>query len=264
MFFHAVAAFVAGVGIGGVDVAAFVPSTAHLQQADDASLKALSLDPDLAEAHVARGLAVSLKKHYAEAEQEFETAIRLDPTLLAARYFYGRACQAQGKLHEAARLFEQACQLRPDDYQAATHLGSIYGGLGRQADAQAAHQRAKQTIEKHLELHPDDARALYLGGVVWCKLGEPARGLDWASRALALDPKELVTLYNVACLYALQRQIKQSLDCLENALKHGYAHKEWIEHDADLAPLHGHPRYQALLAALSSPDSVPFLGGEGL
>jgi adenylate cyclase len=161
-------------------------------------------------------------------------------------------------------LFEHACQLRPDDYQAATHLTSIYGGLGRQADAQAACQRAIQIVTKHLELHPEDARALYLGAVVWCKLEEPARGLEWASRALALDPDEPVTLYNVACLYALQGQVEPALEGLENALKHGFAHKEWIEHDVDLVALHGHPRYQALLAALSSSGSVPFLGAEGL
>jgi serine/threonine protein kinase/Flp pilus assembly protein TadD len=239
-------------------------NAANLQQADEASRKALALDADLAEAHVARGLAVSLKKSYAEAEQEFETAIRLDPSLFAARYFYGRACISQGKLLQAAGLFEHACQLRPDDYQAATHLTSIYGGLGRQADAQAACQRAIQIVTKHLELHPEDARALYLGAVVWCKLEEPARGLEWASRALALDPDEPVTLYNVACLYALQGQVEPALECLENALKHGFAHKEWIEHDVDLVALHGHPRYQALLAALSSSGSVPFLGAEGL
>ena len=225
-------------------------SAANLQQADEASRKALELDPDLAEAHVARGLAISLKKQYAEAEQEFQTAIRLDPTLYAARYFFGRTCHAQGKKLEAAHLYEQACQLRPDDYQAATHLGSLYAGLGRKADAEAACQRAVGVAVKHLELHPDDARALYLGAVIWCQLGEPARGLEWAGRALAMDPVEPVTLYNVACLYGLQGQIEGALDCLENALKHGFAQKEWIEHDGDLASLHGHPRYQALLEAL--------------
>jgi serine/threonine protein kinase/Flp pilus assembly protein TadD len=225
-------------------------SAANLQQADDASRKALELDPDLAEAHVARGLAVSLKKNFAEAEQEFQTAIRLDPTLFAARYFFGRTAQAQGKLLEAATLFEQAWQLRPDDYQAATHLGSIYAGLGRKADAEAACQRAAAVVGKHLELHPDDARALYLGAIVWCQIGEPARGLEWAGRALAMDPQEPVTLYNVACVYALQGQIEGALDCLENAVKHGFAHKAWIEHDSDLTSLRGHPRYQALLLAL--------------
>ena len=225
-------------------------SAANLQQADEASRKALELDPDLAEAHVARGLAVSLKKNYDEAEQEFQTAIRLDPTLFAARYFFGRTCQAQGKKLEAAHLYEQACQLRPDDYQAAAHLGSLYGALGRKADAEAACQRALGVVGKHLELHPDDARALYLGAVVWCQVGEPARGLEWAGRALAMDPVEPLTLYNVACFYAIQGQLEVALDCLENALKHGFAQKEWIEQDSDFASLHGHPRYQALLQAL--------------
>ena len=195
-------------------------------------------------------MAVSLKKNYGEAEQEFQAAIRLGPTLFAARYFFGRTCQSQGKLLEAAQHFEQACQLRPDDYQAATHLGSIYSGLGRAADAEAACQRGIAVVGKHLELHPDDARALYLGATVWCKLGEPERALEWASRALAMDPEEPVTLYNVACVYALQGKTEGAIDCLENALKHGFAHKAWIEHDSDLASLHDHPRYQALLQAL--------------
>ena len=89
-----------------------------------------------------------------------------------------------------------------------------------------------------------------------CRSGEPARALEWAGRALAMDPEEPVTLYNVACVYALQGQIEPALDCLENALKHGFAHKEWIEHDSDLTSLHGHPRYQALLLALSQHPSM--------
>jgi TolB-like protein/Flp pilus assembly protein TadD len=222
----------------------------NLRQADEASRKALELDPELAEAHVARGLAVSLEKRYDEAGREYETAIRLDPNLYEARYFYGRACLAQGKLVEAAQLFEQACQLRPDDYQAACHLGSIYVGLGRKADAQAASQRCLQVIETHLALHPDDTRAHVLGAVVLCQLGDAARGLEWAGRALAMDPEEPMTLYNVACVYALQGQVEPAIDCLERALEHGFAHKEWIEHDSDLDALHDHPRYQALLGRL--------------
>ncbi|MBI1831256.1 MAG: tetratricopeptide repeat protein [Planctomycetes bacterium] len=193
---------------------------------------------------------MSLKKDFAEAETEFQTAIRLDPTLFAARYFFGRTCQSQGKLLEAAQHFEQAGHLRPDDYQPAAHLGTIYHGLGRTADAQAACQRSIVVVTKHLELHPDDARALYLGATVWSKLEAPAQALEWASRALAMDPEEPVTLYNVACVYALLGQHEGALDCLENALKFGFAHKQWIEHDSDLDSLHGHPRYQALLTAL--------------
>src|SRR5204862_7417016 len=81
-------------------------SESHLRQADEASRKALELDPDLAEAHVARGLTFSLKKEYALAEREYETAIRLDPKLVAAHHSYARTCKTHGKLAEAARCFE--------------------------------------------------------------------------------------------------------------------------------------------------------------
>ena len=57
---------------------------AQVKEADKASRKALQLDPELAEAHVARGLAVSLNKRYDEARREFETAIRQNPELFEA------------------------------------------------------------------------------------------------------------------------------------------------------------------------------------
>jgi serine/threonine protein kinase/Flp pilus assembly protein TadD len=226
------------------------PSADHLRLADEASRKALELAPDLAEAHVARGLAVALKKEFAEAEREYEAAARLGPTLFEARYFHGRACLSQGKLAEAARLFEQASQLRPDDYQSLSHLTSVYSGLGRKADADAACRKALEVVEKHLALHPDDARAWYLGAVACCQAGEAQRGLEWAGRALAMDPDEPVTLYNVACVYALQGAPEQALDCLEKAVRNGFAHKAWIEHDSDLNSLRDHPRYRALLTRL--------------
>jgi serine/threonine protein kinase/Flp pilus assembly protein TadD len=220
---------------------------ANLEQAQNASKKALELGPDLAEAHVSRGFALSLQKRNDEACQEYETAVRLDPTLYEAHYFYGRACLARGKLPEAARLFEQACQLRPDEYQAASHLTSIYTGLGRKADAQTASHRCLERIDKHLALHPDDPRAYYLGAVVWSQRGEGAKALDWAGKALAIDPEEPITLYNVACMYSLQGQPEQAMDCLEKAVKYGFAHKAWIENDSDFDLIRQHPRYQALV-----------------
>lgn len=231
----------------------FDSNTDNLEKADVASRKALELASDLAEAHVARGLALSLKKEYAQAAGEFQTAIRLDPKLYEARYFFGRTAWAQGDLVEAAQLFEQAFQLRADAYQAASHLAGVYVGLGRNADAQTAFRRAATVASKHLELHPDDARALYLGATLWASLGERDRALEWANRALAMDPDDAVTLYNVASVYALLREPEQALDCLENALHHGFAHKEWIEHDSDLASLRSQPRFQALLQAARYP-----------
>jgi serine/threonine protein kinase/Flp pilus assembly protein TadD len=225
-------------------------SPEHVKQADAASSKALDLAPELAEAHIARGLAVSLSKRFDEARAEFETAIRLNPNLFEAYYFYGRACQAQGRLEEAAQLYQRANALRPEDYQSHGHVAAIYKGLKRDAEADAADRKALEAAEKHLKTHPQDARALYLGAISWCRVGEPSKGLEWADRALQMDPHEPVTLYNVACLYALQGKLEEAIDCLESAVKCGFGHKEWIVNDSDLNSLHSHPRYQALLEKL--------------
>jgi serine/threonine protein kinase/Tfp pilus assembly protein PilF len=223
-------------------------SEANLQAADDASRKALLLDPGLAEAHVSRGLAISLnKQRAAEAEIEFQTAIRLDPKLFEAYYFYARACVQQGKPEDAARLFEHAAKVKPDDYQAPQLLSMVYQGLGRKEEALATARRAWQLAEKHLELHPDDARALYLGANALCQLGERARSLDWARRALAIDPEDCGILYNVACVYAQQGKTEEAIDCLNKAVSHAYWYKRWALHDSDLDSLRSHPRFQALM-----------------
>ena len=225
-------------------------SEANLKEADAASRKALELDPELAEAHVSRGIAMALNERYDEAAKEFETAIRLSPNLFDAYYFYARARFAQGKLEEAAQLFEQACVVNPEDYQSPSLVAQVYHGLGRKAEAEASYRRAQQVAEKHLELNPDDARALYFGGANLAQLGQLDRALEWTRRALAADPEDPGMLYNVACNYALLGRSEEAVDCLEKAVKNGLRDKRWIAHDSDLDSLRSLPRFQALLARL--------------
>jgi len=222
-------------------------SEANLQAADDASRKALLLDPGLAEAHVARGLAISLSKRYDEAELEFQTAMRLDPRNFEAYYFNARACFQQGKLEEAAKLFEKAAEVKPDDYQASLLLGMVYTGQGRKDDAAESYRRGWQRAEKHLELHPDDARALYMGANALSRLGERSRSLDWAGRALAIDPEDCGILYNIACVYAILGKSEEAIDCLDKAMTHAFWYHRWAQHDSDLDSLRTHPRFQALM-----------------
>ena len=225
-------------------------STANLEQAESASHKALELAPDLAEAHAARGFALTLGGSHGEANREFETAIRLDPKLYEGYLYYGNGRFAEGKLAEAARLFEQAAAVRTEDYQAPALAGLCYSGLGLESDARAAYEKATRTAGRHLELNPDDPRAHYLGAIAWCRLGQVDRGLEWGDRALALDPDDAGVLYNVACLNAVGGKPGRALDLLEHAVENGFGHKEWIEHDPDLESLRGDTRYQALLNRL--------------
>jgi serine/threonine protein kinase/tetratricopeptide (TPR) repeat protein len=220
----------------------------NLNEAEAASRKALELDPELAEAHAAGGLAFALKKNFAQAEQEFEAAIRLDPKLYEAYYFYARTTFQRGDLAKAATLYEEASRLNPDDYQSVSLLAGVYYGLGQVEQAAATERRALYLTEKHIDTHPDDPRALYLGAGILARIGEGEKGLDWARRALAIDPEETSILYNVACVYSLLGRTDDALACLGKVMEHGTFYKNWAAKDSDLDSLRSDPRFHVLLS----------------
>ena len=99
-------------------------SKAHLDEANTASLRALELGADLAEAHTARGFTLTLLDDFEGATDEFEKALKLDPLLYDAWYLYARACYAGGEMEKAAEVFIKAGDVRPDDYQALSLAAS--------------------------------------------------------------------------------------------------------------------------------------------
>ncbi len=222
----------------------------NLRQADIASDRALELEPELAEAHVARGLAVSLSKRFDEAEKEFEIAMKLDPKLFEAPYWYGRALLSAGRSEEAVRMFERASGLRPEEFQAATFLAQAYDILGMNAERDTALRRAMKLMEERLELNPDDARACNLLSAQYAKLGDSDRAVQFAKRSLEIDPDDPVLLYNVSCTYAVMGMSDEALNCLERAVDKGFGHKEWIDNDPDFDNLRDNPRFKALSRAI--------------
>ena len=191
-------------------------SAANLEQAESTSRKALELAPDLAEAHAARGFALTLGGSHEEAKREFETAIRLDPKLYEGYLYYANGRFAEGNLAEAAKLFEQASAVRTEDYQAPALAGLCYAGLGRDAEAHVAFERAGRAAVRHIELIRRP-RALPRA-ICWCRLGQVQKGRSWGDHALALDPEDAGVLYNVACLNAVGGRAEAALDHLEHAV----------------------------------------------
>ncbi len=232
----------------------FGAAEGKVEAAIGASQKALELDPDLAEAHVSHGWAVSLHGQYDLAESEFETALGMNQKLYEAYYFYARTCWAQGKMERAAQLFEKAAEINPQDFQALSLVTSVYENLGRKAQMESAGRRAIVIIERRLELNPDDARALYLGAGLLIGQGERERGLEWAEWAIAIDPDDMTIAYNVACAHARAGNTETALDYLSKVLQAGFSHKEWVENDGDLMSLHGYPRFQELLDQMPGPE----------
>jgi len=82
--------------------------------ADDASRKALELDPSLSEAHTARATALTTEWKWNEAEPQFRRAIEINPNNAAAHYFYAYLFLAPRKrIDEALKEFQTALSLDP-------------------------------------------------------------------------------------------------------------------------------------------------------
>jgi serine/threonine protein kinase len=228
----------------------FDPSPDDLDAAEKNSLKALELDPELSEGHVARGMVLYNRKEFEKAQDEFEKAILLKPDLFEASYLYARLCFALGQFEKAAELAHQASRLRPEDYNAPCLLGMIYTEQNKLAEKELAYRKTLENVKRSLELFPEDTRALYMGATAAISLGDEKLGLEWAERISSAHPQETMTLYGVACAYALLGQTEKAIECMEEAVQFGTIQKKWLEHDPDLRSIRGHPRFKALLDRL--------------
>ena len=96
------------------------------------SAKALALDPDLAEAHASRGLALQVSWRRDEAVAAFERALALAPDLYEANYFYACFFLRTGQFSESGRAVrtsrrDPARRLPVCGYP---HIGLSLAGLG--------------------------------------------------------------------------------------------------------------------------------------
>jgi DNA-binding SARP family transcriptional activator len=228
----------------------FDPGKISLVHAEQTSRRALETAPQLAEAHVARGLARSLSKHYDEATGEFEAAIRINPYLFDAYYYFARTAFACGDMARAAELFHAAAQLRHEDFQSPMLLGTALRALGREDAAHEAVRTGIRRAEQILVLNPHDGRALSLGAGALVDDGQTERALEWARKALELYPEDTSALVNIACVHSRLEQRDEALGLLERVFARGCGKRDWVENDPDYSNLRGEPRFHRLLNGL--------------
>ncbi|MBA2435104.1 MAG: adenylate/guanylate cyclase domain-containing protein, partial [Chthoniobacterales bacterium] len=210
--------------------------------------KALALDNNLAEAHASRGAALTAASRFAEANEEYERALALDRNSFEAHVLYARSSMLEGELERAARLLECAAEILPENYQPPCTLIQVYRSLGLQEKSREAARKAIPLAERELTLHPEDPRPAHFGVSALIEAGEHERAREWISRALAIDPDDINTLYNCACGYAKLGESEAALDLLEQVVQRGAAgYRSWMVHDSDMDPLRSHPRFQQLL-----------------
>jgi len=266
------------------------PVAEVLPKATVAAEKALSIDNNLAEPHVALGSVLSADLKLKEAKREFERAIELNPNYAAAHYYLGIDVLAPfGQFDQAIAEIRRAIELDPVSAIMNANLGHCYLFARRYPEAIAQ-------LGKALELDPNLPFTSFLLGQALLLNGDPTGAIkehenaDEIEKAHEMDAHHF-GLVGLALAYALQGQRQRTLQLLSqlqdrerrkggihSAYSYAVIHSalgdkneaiDWLERsyeaketvivyvkiDPSLDPLHGDPRFEKLANQIIPPDS---------
>ncbi|HWC16949.1 MAG TPA: tetratricopeptide repeat protein [Terriglobales bacterium] len=113
-----------------------------------AAVKALQLEPNLAEAHAAMGAALAHTRRWESAENEFKHSLELNPNNASAHYLYAfETLTPMKRLDEAAPQYRAALEIDP--------LSPIVNGnYGVLLFMQHRYDESMQQLKKTMELQP--------------------------------------------------------------------------------------------------------------
>jgi serine/threonine protein kinase/tetratricopeptide (TPR) repeat protein len=239
--------------------------------------KALSLDPDLGEAHAVLGLLrMAHDFDWAGAEAEFKLALELSPGAADIYDHYGWLCGALERYDEALALVRRAQELDP-----LTHRADVASTLLRAG----RYEEALQASLRAIEFDPEYGRARSTLGWAYLMSGMPDQGLAELEHAVRVAPGHTLYLAQLGEAYGLSgrtEQAREVLRQLEDMSRERYVspyHLAYVytglgEHDAAIGylerayeerggsvygvkgsflfrSLRPHPRFQALLAKMN-------------
>ena len=120
------------------------PGSSVLPKARRSALRALELDPTLAEAHATLGLIAQYSFQWAEAQEALRKAIELNPKYPTGHHWYALLLGMQGRIPEAYTETDRAYRLDP----ASPILSNLVGGTRLWArDFDGAVEAFKRTLE---------------------------------------------------------------------------------------------------------------------
>lgn len=236
------------------------------EKAEEAILKALELDRELAEAHSSLASLRTRQWDWSAAEREYKNAIELNPNYAIARVGYalylglsGRADEAMVEIKrahdidplslpvnsakgsllyiarhydEAVEQFHRALALDADFAVAHFCLGYAYEAQGRYEEALTAYQRSRKGLKNLPELSGCLGRIHALSG-------RRAKGVEAIAELRRLSNKSYLQSYSIALIYAALGEKDESFRSLEEA---------YAEHDEDLFLIKVDPRLDSLRA----------------
>jgi adenylate cyclase len=125
---------------------------------------------------------------------------------------------------------------------------SSYHSLGRTVDKDSWARIGIARAERALNQNPENSGPAHRGALALAHLGDAGRACDWAARAIAIDPDDIVAQYNLACVHSVLGHVERAIDILEGLLpRSSVYHIKWFTHDSDLDNLRRHPRFETLV-----------------
>jgi eukaryotic-like serine/threonine-protein kinase len=266
----------------GAGVGPDVPPKEGHRRAREAAIKALSLDPQLGEAHAAMGQVLLYDNwDFTGAERELRQAIELSPSYAEGHHAYSHVLLLLGRFDESLAESKRLLELDPVSETAIGHLGYHYL-YARQYD------EAIQQLRKAIQLYPnedpydhtqlgdvyyqkgmfDEAIEEYLKG--FAGLGYPADKIRELRRAFgksgirgfleklieqdkAAPPAEL-DRFDIASCYARLGEKDQAFEWLEKAYA---AHDDGLvrlKEELGFDNLRSDPRFRDLLRRVGLPQ----------
>lgn len=222
----------------------------HLEEDGvEAARRSLALNPKQAEPHCVLAAALARDGYYPEASRELEIAQTLDPESWEVHREAGYVHYNFGESEKALAHFFKASEIMESDFRSAGFVSEIYETLGNSEEARFFAERALESAKKAIAIDPSNSSALAWGAAQLGQLGQRDSAIDWARRALLLDPSNLIVRYNIACLYAADlEQPEKALELLkawfEAATKSELRH---IINDGSLASLVGLPEFNQMM-----------------
>jgi Tfp pilus assembly protein PilF len=143
--------------------------------------KAISFDPEYAEAHSGLGFALQRQGKLDEAIGHFQKALALKPELDEAHNNLGAILLQQGRLDEAIEHFRQVLRIKRDHVLALQNLGAA---LVRKGQAEAAIRH----LSEALRLQPDSAEAHFNLGLALAAKEEFEAARTHLSEAARINP----------------------------------------------------------------------------
>jgi predicted O-linked N-acetylglucosamine transferase (SPINDLY family)/predicted double-glycine peptidase len=223
----------------------------RLEEALAAYDRAVSLEPDYAEAHAGRGAVLLQQKRLEEALGALDQALRYEPDAPELHFYRGLTLHQQGRLQEALAAYDRAIRLKPayakahegraaislqqgrleealGAYDQALHsapaLPHLHFGRGRVLRRLARFGEALAAYEQALRLQPDYADAHFGRGVVLQQLGRLGEALEAYERARRIRPDWADAHVNCGVMLEAHRRLDEALAAQDQALRLEPAH----------------------------------------